>query len=219
MSKRNHTREPPQNVPGFVYFSRLTAGFSELLERQAAETEVVWHALSQGEDLPKALAISWARSVRNYYDLLLDAAKGPWHVPQPSWIYFSFTLVAPSEVATAPRLQSSAAIDVAQPPGTVLETTDFVSKDGRRLPGTWRAGPKSLYEHLSLSDDGRSVSLRLNVEEVNKQDEGLYHGLIAAKHHGGQPPLAVVVLHIEPREDLESPEAKPPRRRARRRQI
>jgi len=189
---------PGANVPGLDFLTQLSASYLNVLEGQAAEVELVWQAMSNGGDVPKAMGLAITRWSRNFYNLLVDASKGPAHTPQPEWIYFSFTQVNNANLSEAPRLRTQAPIDLAQPPGTLLETTNFIGKRGNILPGTADARTENIYNTCELATDGRSVIIELNVKSVNASTPGLYLGFVAAKYRGGHPPLAVVVLRIDP---------------------
>lgn len=198
------------NVPGLDYLTQLSAAYLNVLEGQAAEVELVWQAMSNGGDIPKAMGVAFTRWSRNFYNLLVDASKGPAHTPQPEWIYFSFTQVKSADLDEAPRLRTQAPIDLAQPPGTLLETTNFVGKRGNILPGTPNARAENLYNSCDLATDGRSITVELNVKNVNAGAPGLYLSFVAAKHRAGHPPLAIVVLRIDSPDGTEPEPARAP---------
>ncbi len=189
------------NLPGLEYVRRMATAYAGLLERQAAQAETLWDALKNGDDVVKTFSRALTRGIETYYDLMVEASKGPAASPQPEWVYFHHTKQPPEfEEGTArpPRLQAEPRLYRTQPAGTSLETTDFVSlqRGVEGLPGTSSAGEDNLYDRCQLSADRKAVSLRLKVDEVDRHPPGQYLSFVTARNVTGQSPLLIVVLVI-----------------------
>ena len=184
-----------RNLPGLNYLRRISLSYMNALERQAAEAETLWNALKDGSNVGKALSGAVTGAIESYYDVLVEVGRGPTFTPHPEWVYFTHT--KQPEGASLPTLQAEAPVSVAQPVGTNLETTDFVSlSGGSALPGGSGAAD-SLYDLCELARGNVAVSIRLDVAEINKKPLGQYLSLVTAKHGSGHAPLLIVVLTIK----------------------
>ena len=207
------------NLPGLEYARRMANAYAGLLERHAAQAENIWDALKSGDDVVKTFSRALTSGIETYYDLMLEASKGPAASPQPEWVYFHHTRQLPeNEEGTArpPRLQAEPRLYRPQPAGTSLETTDFVSlqRGVEGLPGTAGAREENLYDRCQLSADRKAVSIRLKVDEVDKHPPGQYLSFVTARNTTGQSPLLIVVLVIAPAREGEPASEQSARRSA-----
>src|SRR5688572_4121592 len=109
------------NLPGMAYLRRLGTAYAEAARRQADEAGRVWNAIKDRKCDHHDLYQPWMIAVESYYDILLEASRGPAYAPQPRWFQMAHTRGA------AGTLEGTPQIDTVQPQGTNIEATDFAS--------------------------------------------------------------------------------------------
>jgi hypothetical protein len=179
------------NLPGMAYLRRISKAYVDAASRQADEAGRAWKAIKDGNYDYKEVYKSWAVAVESYYDILLEASRGPEYAPRPCWLHVAYTRNAPGTLERSPQ------IDTAQPAGTKVEVTDFASlRGGAPIP-------KDVYDYVELGPDSRSVDIRLHMQRLNRhladKDEypaGQYMSFIFSSPQGQDAPLLIFVLDV-----------------------
>ena len=174
------------NVPGMDYLTRVGKFWNDLLLRQSKASQEVWNELKAGKYKHETMYKAWAGAVEDYYELTVEAWRGPGYISRPAWLYFTFSKSSPTP------LDSTARLDRTESMATNPDMTDFASLQGKGArPANGDAG---LYQQCELN--GNEIRIKLDRDAVAGSPPGQYISFVFGKNRGPEAPLVIVMLRI-----------------------
>jgi hypothetical protein len=187
------------NIPGYQYADRMSTAMSRALRAQAEEFNGAWRQIRQGRYGFGAAMRSWAKLAEGYYDVYLEALRGPSEVPRPSWLVITYN-VRNRPANTFPVRCDG--LDLGDKPE--LECTNFAGArrpDPNNLETVPVAAPKEYIYEGSPQVDGKRILVTFNdqiPDRVGRRELQLgdYVGFIFRKQAGRSMPLVIVTLRL-----------------------
>src|SRR5882762_10735366 len=101
MSTKKVRRGAASNLPAFAYVERIGTAVTNALLAQAETYNDVWDKAKEGKFGFSDLMKTWAVTLDTYYDVLLEASRGPAYQTKPPVIFFN-CIVGPGKKTTMP---------------------------------------------------------------------------------------------------------------------
>lgn len=189
------------NLPGFAYAQRVVTAWTNALTAMGEGFNQGWSEIQQGRYGFGALMRTWASTWSASVDVLQELWKGPNFRTAPQWVHFRVTKASAKRKVTPDVLESTLPLDKKWGRDVELETMPFERLGTPAKASTSAASSKALAELWSAcgwTDDLRrdSLNVALNVKAAAELDSGQYLGVVLAAGTTGEPPLAVVLLHV-----------------------
>jgi hypothetical protein len=147
---------------------------------------------------------TWAQAADSYFDVLVEAARGPGVGLPPAWLYLDYRLQVDRDgkLSSVPdTLEKFVKIGRTEGQSVEIETTVFASMQGGQ-PLT------NAYEVCAWRGSSRSeVHIKLNMQALNDAAQnkdpagpraGQYISFVLPKGRTAEPPLVIVMLRINP---------------------
>jgi hypothetical protein len=173
-------KTPPAfaKVPGYDYAYRIAEASLKTLANQGDAVNDAWSQMKRGAYGVGSAMKTWVTLVEGWYDVVLEASRGPAYRKSPGWVVFD-------RRDGAETFERDVDVDV-QNPGD-LETTNFErigAHDSRA--GGYKPAPTAR---------GGKVSVRIDRALVRQFDPGLlFISFIFPKSRGPSEPLVIVVV-------------------------
>jgi hypothetical protein len=176
------------NFPGFEYLSRASTAAGRALTAHAQALNSAWTQMREGRYTVAAAMQTWTRLAEDYYGIATELLRGPSPLRQPAW------LVIPYVKRSQQCVDFSVAIDDFLERNSTLDATAF------EMFGRDRSAHNNLYAKGSPQGSGTFVQISLDRAALDDLEDSSDHvSLIFRRGAGVVTPLAVVVVHIQPR--------------------
>ena len=179
-------------IPGFEYLERVSEAWGTAMGAQTRVVNDAWADMQSGNYGFANAMKAWSNYVQAQFGVLVEVSRGPGYVCQPTWLYFDFKKNPPM----TPTALDSGVVTIGKTEArtTQLDKTDFACFEAQP------AIPSAVYTccDWATSVTRSQIRVTLDVAVVAAAKPGQYISFILAKGRTSEPPIAIVMLRIQP---------------------